>query len=337
MNDPQLTAHALMLAGLALLVGGSSPARVCGAALLMLLGGLVKHNLIALPLATTLWLWGRDRAAFRTWLAASAGLVLAALAALWLLFGASLFESSLAERHASPRIAAWVSSLWLALLAAPLALGLLAALPAWREREARLLVLYAALSFALGFAFTAGEGVSHNAYFDLVIALCLLGTWLLSRASQLLPGLAGAVPALALGLLLGPLIGAPHALIGFGEKNAESAALETTTRADVELLASRAGPALCESLALCFWAGKPVGIDLFNSRQAFRAGRADEAALLAKLARGEFGAVQLTALYQDRDDDRVSAQFTRELLRSYVVERNSANGAFLRPRRGPTR
>jgi len=337
MNDPQLTAHALMLTGLALLLGGHTPARAGSAALLMILGGLVKHNLIALPLAVTLWLWGRDRAALRWWLAASAGLGLAALASLWLLFGASPFESIFAERIASLRTAARGSSLYLPSLAAPLAIGLLAARPAWRDRDARLLVLYAALSLAIGFAFTAGEGVSHNAYFDLLIALCLLGPWLVSRAPRLLPGLAGAAPALALGLLLGPGIGAPDALLGFGKKTAELAALESATRADIDLLAARAGPALCESLALCFWAGKPVGVDLFNSRQAFHAGRADEAALLARLARSEFSVVQLTALYRDRDDSRVSAQFTRELLRNYVIERNSANGVFLRPRRGPTR
>jgi hypothetical protein len=336
MNDPQLMAHALMLGGLVLVTGGQGLLRLAGAALLMGLGGLVKHNLIALPLAVTLWLFGRDRRAFGAWLGASAGVVALALVALWWSFGASLFASVLAPRTTSLEIAAKVSALWLRSLAAPLAIGLLAAQEAWRDRDARLLALYAGLALAIGFAFSAGEGVSYNAYFDLSIALALLAPFLLARVAALVPSGARVFPtgALALALLVDPVIEAPHALVGLPRRLEEGAQLEAATREDVAYLAARQGPALCEMLALCFWAGKPAGVDLFNSQQLFRAGRADEDALLARIARGEFAVVQLDGFSAARDDERVSGQLTRALQLHYVIDRVSANGVFLRPRRG---
>lgn len=337
MNDPQLLAHALMLGGLVLVTGGRGSLRLSGAALLMGLGGLVKHNGIALPLAVTLWLFGRDRRAFGSWLAASAAVVGVALVALWWLFGASLFASVLGPRTTSLEIAARVSALWLRSLAAPLAIGLLAAHEAWRDRDDRLLALYAALALALGFAFTAGEGVSYNAYFDLLIALGLLAPVLVARVAVLVPSGARVIPtgALALALLVDPLIRAPDALLGLPRRLEEGARLEAATREDVAYLAARDGPALCEMLALCFWAGKPAGVDLFNGQQLFRAGLADEEALLARVARGEFAVVQLDGFSPLRDDERVSAQLARALQLHYVTDRISPNGVFLRPRRGP--
>jgi hypothetical protein len=336
MNDPQLLAHALMLGGLGIVSGGRSPGRLFAAALLMTLGGLAKHNLIALPLAVTAWLFGRDRRAFGSWLAAAALVAAAALAALFCLFGSSVFASVLGPRTISLEIAAWVSAGWLASLAAPLAIGLLGAREAWCDADGRLLALYAALSLVLGFAASAGEGVSYNAYFDLLIALSLLGPFLISRVAVLVPTGVRVIPlgALALALLLGPLIEAPDALLRLPARLDENARLEAATREDVAYLAAREGPAVCETLALCFWAGKPAGVDLFNSQQLFRSGRADEDALFERVAEGAFGTVQLVGLPANRDDERVSGQLARALQLHYVTDRVSANGVFLRPRHG---
>lgn len=337
MNDPQLLGHALVLGGFVLLGEGRSPARLATAALLMLLGGLVKHNLIALPLATTFWLLGRERRALASWLAASLLLGASALGALWSIFGASLFASVLGPRTTSIGIAAWVSADWLTRLAGPISVGLLAAREAWNDPDARLLALYAACALVIGFAATAGEGVGPNAYFDLLIALCLLGPFLLARVTALVPTGARVIPtgALALALLLGPLIDAPDALLGLPGRLEATRRLEAVTREDVAHLAARPGPAVCETLALCFWAGKPAGVDLFNGQQLFRNGRADPDALLARVERGELGVVQLVDASPNRDDERVSGQLSRALQLHYVTDRVSANGVFLRPRREP--
>ena len=143
--------------------------------------------------------------------------------------------------------------------------------------------------------------------------------------------------ALALALLLDPLLRAPHAVLGLGPALDGVAKLEADTMADVDYLAAHKGPALCETLSLCFWAGKPAAVDLFNSRQAFWAGRADEQQLVEKIARHEFTVVQLILINKNRNDVRVSNELVSALVRDYVVDRASRNGVFLRPRRGAPR
>jgi hypothetical protein len=331
-NDPQLLAHALVLGGGVLVTGGRSPARIASAVLLMGLGGLVKHNLIALPLAVTAWLWLRDRRAFARWAQASAAFLGLALLGLWLVHGGDVFGSILGVRETSLRTGAHMSADWLRSLAAPLAVGVLALREAWRDPDAQWLALYAGLGLVLGVVFTAGEGVSYNAFFDLTIALSLLGSFLLVRSGNAIP-----VVTLALALLLDPLLRAPHAALGLGGSLDQLAKLEAASTKDVDYLAAHEGPALCETLSLCFWAGKPAAVDLFNSRQAFWAGRADEQQLVERISRREFAVVQLISIYKNRDDLRVSAGLASALLRDYVVDRASMNGVFLRPRRGTSR
>jgi hypothetical protein len=334
MNDPQMLGHALMLGGLVPLLGGRSQTRLVAAATLMVLGGLVKHNLIALPLAVTLWLYTSDREAFRGWLRACGGVAVIAFAALFWLHGASVFESMLRPREASLAFAVRNSADWLRALAVPLVLGLLVAREAWRDPDDRVLVLYAAVGLAVGSFFSAGEGVGVNAYFDLLIALSLLGPLLLARLSTLAPEALRVIPmaALTLGLLADPLIQAPAQLRALPARLDELGTWEVGTREDIAYLERKGELVICETLALCFWAGKPAAVDLYNSQQLFHAGVVDEQALLDRIEAGEFAIVQLTGLPRNRDDERVSAQLTHALLRHYVVDRIGENGVFLRPR-----
>lgn len=62
----------------------------------MVAGGLVKHNLVALPIATGIWLLMRDRRLFATWCAAGISFAGAAVAALLWLFGSAMIGEILA-------------------------------------------------------------------------------------------------------------------------------------------------------------------------------------------------------------------------------------------------
>ncbi|HXQ41259.1 MAG TPA: hypothetical protein VN821_08330 [Candidatus Udaeobacter sp.] len=54
--EPQMLAHALVTIGAAMLVGTRSRKTAAAAALVMALGGLTKHTVIALPLASAVWI-----------------------------------------------------------------------------------------------------------------------------------------------------------------------------------------------------------------------------------------------------------------------------------------
>jgi hypothetical protein len=103
---------------------------------------------------------------------------------------------------------------------------------------------------------------------------------------------------------------------------------EAVTRTDLAFLAAIEGRVMCETLALCYWAGKGLEVDSFNARQGFLARGHDEQVLLDLLANGELAAVQLTSAEPTRDDERISAAFMDSLLRHYRLARVSDNGAF---------
>ncbi len=60
----------------------------------------------------------------------------------------------------------------------------------------------------------------------------------------------------------------------------------------VRLVVAEPGPALCEDLAICYWAKKPMEVDLFNFRQGVLAGTKSLSALQARVASGYYSTAE---------------------------------------------
>jgi hypothetical protein len=80
---------------------------------------------------------------------------------------------------------------------------------------------------------------------------------------------------------------------------------------DVALLRDRPGPALCESLLRCYFAGKPYEYDPFNATRFIELGKLDASTILEKIHQQGYGAIQLDEKIQDAKD---SERFTPSLL-----------------------
>jgi hypothetical protein len=333
-DDPQLLAHALMLGSLTCLIRGHSRARVAGAVVLMGLGGLAKHNLVALPLAVTIWLAVRDRTAFRRWVVGGTAFVGASLVLLLLVHGTGVLETVLSPRPYSLERVLAASWTWLSRIPALLVVGLAGGLLWARAPEGQLPAVYALIALALGLAFAGGAGVNYNAIFDLLIALSILAALLLGWVQRNVPSpwAAPVTAVLALALCAGPLGAAPETVRDLGPQLERLRQLEAATERDVRLLGAEPAPVLCETNLLCFWAGQPPEVDLFNTRQAFRTGAMEEELLLGRLRRQEFSVVQLALERRSPRDERVSPHFMQTLGGSYRVDRRSRNGVFFRPR-----
>jgi hypothetical protein len=93
------------------------------------------------------------------------------------------------------------------------------------------------------------------------------------------------------------------------------------------MIAGRPGHALCEELALCFWAGKSVEVDFFNWQQHARQGsrRADEIAQL--LDQRYFSIVQL-----DVPGRPLGQEFVGALWRNYRMVDEDEDYRLLAPR-----
>ena len=289
MDDPQWLAHFLMLAGLAVLLRAGTariplPAIIL-AALLMTAGGFVKHNLVALPLAATLWLLRHDRPRAFAWIATAslaAGLGLAAIDAR---FGPVAFDDIL---HHARILDASRLTLAIGALAPllPMALAVLLLL----RRGATLVALFGGLALATGILQRLGDGVNYNAHFETLIAACLgFGLVLdpLARA-PLRPGRFAIGPASLLVFAALPMLCAmPIHLPAAWRAVAGRARLQAAWQPVIARLAAAPGPVGCEMPSLCFWAGKPFSVDIFNLTQSLLAGRS-EASFQAMVRRRGF-------------------------------------------------
>ncbi len=305
MNDPQLLGHALQIAALFLLLRE----RPVASALLFAASLFIKHNLLALPLASAAWLILLDRRAGLEFLFWSIAFVLAGLIAFQLGFGFGLLDQLASPRLWSlTNLAGAVSRLWWMLLPAAAMAGL------WPDRTSLLAALYGAVALTLGLVFAAGDGVDANAFFDLAIALSLglglgveRGRWPIVAAASLAPLL----------LFLG---------LRYHDNNyffTKSFAAESGR--DIAFLKAKPGPVLCDQLSLCLWAGKPAEVDVFNIGEQIKTGARDPRPLAEMIAGKHFAVLQL------QEPDSLGPVVGAAIRKNYRTDHAGDNGTFLTP------
>ena len=303
MDDPQLLGHAVQILGLLLVLRGQSLAggAVFAASL------FVKHNLLALPLASALWLWRQDRSAGMRFAASGVGLSLLGLVLFRLLYGISLVSALSSPRLVSlANTEAAISHLWWAALP----LGMLVLL---QDRRKDFSLIYAAAALAVGVIFSAGDGVDVNVFFDLALA-CALTLGLAAETSNA----RAALCALPLPLFL---IASFHDNDFFFTRD-----FRNQSARDVAFLKSRPGPALCDQLSLCLWAGKGAAVDVFNAGEQIKTGARDPSGLAQMIASHRFAVLQL------QDPGTLGETVRREIERRYRAAYSDDNGTFFTPR-----
>ena len=282
-DDPQWLAHAFMLGGLTVLFGNGgvraviehrqSPARLIAAALCVATGGFVKHNLVALPVSITLWLLWVNRKAALAWLATALLAASVGVGMIAMLYGHDAFADILHHRRVFRVGLASHALTGLAPLV-PMAIVVAGVLwPTWRhssaERRAGLLfvALFGGVAIPTGIVQRMGEGVYYNAHFETLIALSLgFGLALSSVCTTPLRWRNRVIGPVALSVFVAmPLICAwpwhlPRAWRDIDTRNAQVAAWKPL----IDQIAATKGPVACLMMQLCWWAGKPSEIDMFN-------------------------------------------------------------------------
>ena len=307
MADPQLLGHAIQLGGLLLLLRG----RILFAGAVFAASLFVKHNLMALPAAATIWLLWRDRREGLTLL-----LSCAACAGLGLALFHQVYGSGLPSHLFSARLVSWanvqhaVSQLWWAVL--PLGLLAVATHP-WKH----FCRIYALTALAMGLVFSAGDGVDTNAFFDLALA-CALTLGL--EAEQNRRSLLAALATLPMLVFL---------VLNFHDNNFFfTQGFRTQSARDIAFLKSQSGPALCDQLSLCLWAGKGAQVDVFNVGEEIKTGVRNSSGLASMLATQHFAVLQL------QDLDALGPVIRAAIARNYRPHHSGDNGSFL-VRRAP--
>ena len=276
-SDPQFMGHALQTVALPLLLGRRTAPAIAAAALLCVLGGLVKLNLIALPLAATLWLALIDRRALVTWLVTAISASAAAVVCCYLAFGTAVFAQVLGHERIYDLSLIGGSIRWMGGYLPLAVAGLVLAVRRRRDPNTLLLGLYLATAIIAGVLFASGLGVNLNTYFDMGIASAPLGVaaiFQLRRKARVITLAFVGVAVVYLTLGTAPIY--------LSRLNA-SAEAPTYVEA-VRTLAGASDPVLCDDLALCYWAGKESILDRSNTAQKLLRGPAAVAAFEASLA-----------------------------------------------------
>jgi hypothetical protein len=330
MDDPQLLGHAIAMAGFLLVLRQRRDApALMTAGLLFTLAFFIKHNLVILPLAVTAWLAFYDRRrAVRLAIGGAASLIVG-LIAFRLVYGFDLLDVLRSARVFAFHDLVVNLSSWLAWGLLPLvATGLL--FSAGRDdRYVVLCAIYAFGGFLIGASFFGGAGVDVNAMFDADIALALAGGLALNRLSERGIGYESAIIAAYL-LPLSFALWANFESDWFSRDYwlhpmRDEAAL---AQQDIRFLRDHRGPALCETLAYCYWAGKAAEIDVFNTGQQFATHARRDGALIQSIADHRFAAVQLDTL----SPFALGSSVQRALDRGYRIDHVNDDGIFLVPR-----
>ena len=138
----------------------------------------------------------------------------------------------------------------------------------------KLLIIYTACSLVIGLLFIGGNGVVHNALFDVLIALILVACSVLLYLGQRLEKhkYGYLVGVILLVYILYPVISfsSNHRTIRKLSQLHYLPVLEEITANNISIVNKYDDPVACENLALCYWAGKSFLLDYFNTGQRIR-------------------------------------------------------------------
>ncbi len=317
MNDPQWLGQAFMAWALVLLVPRRVGARlgagtVIAAAALVVAGGLVKHNLVAIPIAVTLWLWFTDRRPLWIWVSSGALMAVIALAGLYAIWGADVFAQVLGPARSYSLRRMLVHGVPLLLFILP---GLLAARPllaAWRS-DTRLLLPLLFLGSAVPTAFLqrSGAGVDINAIFETMIAFSIVvpvGCSLRMERPWRWYALA----------FVPPIAFLPVAAVADIRELAGRGEAERHWRPFIEQIARADGPVACDDQSICHWAGRQSALDFFALKQ--RLVKGEQPALTEALARKEIAMIAMRSSNPGWHENRLIPAIRRHYRTVYEAD-----------------
>jgi hypothetical protein len=354
MNDPQLLAEALSAAGLYFFVRNPDSNRLlCVSALLFCLSGFTKQTSIAFPLAIAIDLLIRSRKRFATFAGAmllSAGL----LTAMTLLVDGRYFPLHLMSGRAYSYWLGWSNFHHYALtFQCLIVIG--TAWSMWAFRSRTVLASAFVLSHFLAFLLAGGFGVDLNIFFNALAATVVVCGIALSEITfgpaEVQPAAVNSSAALMFAFLFSIMIFVPGQLRRDHQETRFLRAHETEFQSAVEFVKTRPGPALCESLLLCYEAGKPFEYEPFTVRDQVKTGRLQEDEVLHLLRTHHFQAVEI-ALRSDeanlKDSElraslssdqtlpdterRFTPAFMKELLEDYQLLKRTPQMALFCPK-----
>jgi hypothetical protein len=341
MDDPQLLAQLFFLAGIyAYLRGNRKGWALEMTALLFVLGGNIKHNLIEFPLAVLLdLLMSSPRRAFR--FAAGGGLMaVASIALTRQIDGAAYVSCLLAPRSYSALDALVKMCVGLGPILLPTVAALLMASFCWKNPQQRVLALLLFCALTVNAYFNGGHGVAINGVFGSMLAIVLLTGVFWAEFAKLPLGRISLLPQTAVCAAFFLWLAIPMIISGNWRTDwalRQNRDAERRFAEEVAYMQQQPGPALCESLLRCAYAGKPYLYDPYNVARFIEQGRLDGNAVVDRLKNREFGAIQLDDSVEEKlgnpgGTERFVPSTLQAILRYYRPGLKNEDGVIYLPK-----
>lgn len=339
-HDPSLIALAIVLAGVLLYFRSESAACTAASAAMVASAIFFKHSVLVFPTVIALALLVKDRRRFLIWLGAFLG-----TSAIWAAFCFARHGPYFLDHLWGPIVLKDIS-ITLAMFErlVKILLFAMAAAAAWLTLDSshRDRIFFAAasvLGLAFGWSATRYQGKWVNHWFELIVVVSIAAAVAWSRFDE--HWMRARWPhAWILGLLPIVILGAdplavPGKITALRNVRVESEAAEARFRDDVDYLRARSGPAICENLSLCYFAGKPRDYEPYNARQRILMHPEAAQAIVDALASHRYATVQIDAEPGERltatDRLRFPAQFMKALLENYHVGSRNSERVFFVP------
>jgi hypothetical protein len=295
-DDPQMFAQVFFLLGLLVYVRGrGSLWNIAAAALLFVIAGFIKHNPVDFPLAVLaeLLLLSIPRA---LWFALC-GLALAAAAfALNVHYGGPFFLAQLlTPRTYLPGHLLEQCINVFGPLIFPYCVAAYTAFTVRRDTQRRIALILFITTIVVGVYFSGGRGVSINAFFSSMLAMSILVGLFFDKVflAQQPPTTSRFATYAPISLFLWLVI--PMLLSGNWNPIRtirDDATAQRHFAQDVAFLRTHPGPALCESMLECYFAGKPYLYDPFNATRLIHFHQLDANVLIDQIRQHRFSAIQ---------------------------------------------
>jgi hypothetical protein len=357
MNDPQLLAEAVSIAGLYFYVRNPNSHRhLCVSAILFCLAGFTKHTLIAFPAAVAIDLLFRSRKGLVIW----AGVLLVSVGfftAMTFLIDGPYFPQHLMGGGGKRAYSSWMAwsgyHHYVGIFQSLLVIATAWSIRAFRSH--RVLVFAFILSHILAFWMAGGFGVDLNIFFNAlatsVIACGMALSDITVTAENWRPGLWSAALMMFAIFFVSIMIFVPGQLRRDRQGLKVLSIHQIEFESALEFVKSRSGPALCESLLLCYEAGKPFEYEPFSVRDLIKTGRLGESDNIQLLKTHHFPTVQI-ALRSDEEklndydlraslssdqtapdtERRFTPSFMKELLNDYQLSKRTSDMAIFCPK-----
>jgi hypothetical protein len=328
-DDPQLLAQALGLLALFIYLRGKVTSKsIAVVALIFVLSLNVKQNLIAAPLAVLLDLLLSSRVK-AGWFVLCGAVLGAFSVAVNIWVEGSFYIAQLL----TPRIFLMARVLFIArhiISIVPAVVILLAiVVRRWCDARFRVVILYSITALVAAIFFYGAVGVNVNVFFDLFFAVSIAVGVMVARfqSADLAPVLKGNDRkwVVTLLLLVPLLIWLPpltlHVAYAKYVKVASLGTQEKQFALEADFLRSKPGPAICESLLRCYYAGKPYLFDPFNATSLVTLGKLDGGEMARRIENKEFSVIQtsLPVAELPRTYERMPAAFLDAIDRNYRV------------------